>query len=177
MRAIAHRLDNISAMLNILALSGAVLAVLIMLGSAGWQVVARYVLDQPPIWTEELARFAMVWGGLLGASCAFRAKSDPNLFAEAQNRTGATGRVFALVRTAGVLAFITPILWFSIFGANMNPARGYLTRLMGRQAETMDVPMVVFGVAIPIAFTLILVHLLADLALHFTTDTNPEQSK
>ena len=30
------------------------------------QVVARYVFSEPPGWTEEGARYAMVWSGLLG---------------------------------------------------------------------------------------------------------------
>lgn len=35
-----------------------------------WQVFTRFVLHDPSSWTEELARFALVWVGLLGASHA-----------------------------------------------------------------------------------------------------------
>ncbi len=164
----AHQLDRFSHQLNRLALWGAVLAVLIMLGAAGWQVIARYLLSQPPVWTEELARFAMPWAGLLGASCAFRTHSDPTLFVNMQKKIGQLGLVLSLIRTFGALAFITPILWFSFFGANMNPARSYIARLAARNAETMDLPMTVFGIAIPIAFTLIFIHLLAHLAQRLT---------
>ena len=135
-----------------------------MLGAALWQVVARYALDQPPAWTEELARFAMVWVGLLGASCAFRIRSDPVLFPSMRKTRGALGALLAMVRSIGVLVFVSPILWFSLFGPNMNIERGYLSRLIGRQASTMDIPMVVFGAAIPIAFTIIIIHLVAQLA-------------
>lgn len=175
-RAVAHLLDRLSRGLDRLALWGAVLAVLVMLGAAGWQVVARYILAQPPVWTEELARFSMVWAGLLGASCAFRGRTDPTLFPEARNKTGRLGALFAAVRALGVLAFITPILWYSVFGANHNPARGYIARLMGRQAETMDAPMVVFGIAIPIAFTLIFIHLMAELAMQLVDDRTDDRS-
>lgn len=163
MSALARRIDRVSHALHGLALWGAVAAVLVMLGAASWQVVARYALAQPPAWTEELARFAMVWAGLLGASCAFRTGVDPSLFPGMRARGGGFGRVMALVRAAGVLLFIAPILWFCVFGPGMNPARGYLARLAGRQAETMEVPMLVFGAAIPIAFTLILIHVAAHL--------------
>lgn len=168
MRAMALWIDGVSRRLDRLALVGAVGAVLVMLGAAGWQVIARYVLAQPPVWTEELARFSMVWGGLLGASCAFRAMSDPTLFPNALDRRDGVGKLYAIVRAFGVLAFISPILWYSAFGLNNALGRGYIGRLMGRQAETMDVPMVVFGIAIPVAFTLILLHLIADLALRLT---------
>lgn len=174
MRAAALTLDRISRNLDRVALVGAVIAVLVMLGSAGWQVVARYALAQPPVWTEELARFSMVWAGLLGASCAFRAMSDPTLFPGARDRTDGIGKIYALIRAVGVLVFISPILWYSVFGLNNTIARGYVGRLMGRQAETMDVPMVVFGIAIPIAFALILLHLIADLTMRFSKTATEE---
>jgi len=36
------------------------------------QVFARYVLEQPIHWSEELARFVMIWLGLIGASVVFK---------------------------------------------------------------------------------------------------------
>lgn len=175
MRQAAIALDRLSAGLDRLALWGGVVAVLIMLCAAGWQVVARYLLAQPPVWTEELARFSMVWGGLLGASCAFRAGFDPTLFPQMRLWRGRGSTALALIRAAGAAAFIAPILWFSFFGPGMNPARGYIARLSGRQAETMDLPMVVFGLAIPIAFTLIALHIAASLAMQATEETPTQQ--
>lgn len=163
-RRIAQGLDRLSVQLNRVGLVVAVLAVLVMLMAASWQVIARYVLAQPPAWTEELARFSMVWGGLMGASCAFRFKADPTLFPEALLLRGPLGVVTTLIRSVGVLIFVSVTLWFCIFGAGMNPARGYIARLAGRQAETMDVPMLVFGIAIPIAFSFIIIHVFADIA-------------
>lgn len=168
MRALSNLLTGLSDALNRVALLGAVLTVVVMLAAAGWQVIARYLLNQPPIWTEELARFSMVWGGLLGASCAFRFRRDPTLFPNALATSGVRGLVYTLIRAAGVLCFAVPILWFSLLGPGGDPARGYLARLLGRQAETMALPMVVFGMAIPIAFALILLHVLADVAAAMT---------
>ncbi|MEM7303180.1 MAG: TRAP transporter small permease subunit [Pseudomonadota bacterium] len=174
MRKLALKLDRLSQALHTIALWGAVLAVVFMLGAACWQVVARYALAQPPAWTEEIARFSMVWAGLLGASCAFRLGSDPSLFPEMRNRTGLVGRVLSLLRFLGVLGFVAPILWYSFFGPNMNPARGYVARLAGRQAETIDLPMTVFGIAIPLAFSIIFLHLIARLAIDLTADPDGE---
>ncbi|WP_372609542.1 TRAP transporter small permease [Aquicoccus sp.] len=174
MRAISDTINRLSWGLNRVALVGAALAVALMLAAAGWQVIARYLLNQPPTWTEELARFSMVWGGLLGASCAYRFQRDPNLFPNALQARGVRGLVFTLVRSFGVLCFVLPILWFSFFGPGVNPARGYLARLAGRQTETMDLPMVVFGIAIPLAFTLILFHVLADIVTALSNLGNDE---
>lgn len=164
MRALARILDRLSASLHTIALWGAVCAVLVMAFSASWQVFARYLLDAPPVWTEELARRAMVWAGMLGASCAFRAQADPTLFPAMRQVTGRAGLGLALVRAAGVLAFAAPVIWYSVFGARMNPARGFIGRSLDRQAEMLDVAMIWFTAAVPLAFCLIVLHLLADIA-------------
>jgi TRAP-type transport system small permease protein len=43
------------------------------------QIVARYVLQDAPPWTEEGARYCMVWSALLAATCAFYEGADPAL--------------------------------------------------------------------------------------------------
>lgn len=43
--------------------------------SITWQVVSRYALGEPSLWTEEFARFAMIWLGVLGASYAYVIKA------------------------------------------------------------------------------------------------------
>lgn len=170
MKTMAIWLDRLSARLNSLALWGAIAIVGTLVVVAMWQVIARYILAQPPIWTEELARYLMVWGALLGGSCAFRSHADPSLFPAQRNIGGLT----SLLRALGAFIFIAPILWYSIFGLNGNIGAGYIGRLLGRKAETLDLPMAVFGMAIPIAFALILVHLLADLALHLSGQKSSE---
>lgn len=164
---IALKLDRLSVQLNKVGLATAVAAVMVMVASASWQVVARYLLAQPPIWTEELSRFSMVWAGMMGASCAFRFKADPTLFPDALKMTGPLGAMTAIVRNLGALIFVGTTIWFCIFGPGSNPARGYIARLASRQAETMDVPLLVFGIAIPLALTFIIIHALADLASLF----------
>jgi len=168
MRALARIVDRFSAGLNRIALWGAVLAVLVMVFAAGWQVVARYLLDAPPVWTEELARRAMVWAGMLGASCAFRARLDPTLFPAMRAVRGVPGMALALIRGVGVLAFAIPVIWFSLFNARMDVSRGFLGRSLARQAEMMDVAMIWFTAAVPLAFVLILVHLVAGLMIRAT---------
>ena len=43
-----------------------------MVGSVVWQVLSRYLFVVPAAWTEELARFLLIWIGMLGASYAYR---------------------------------------------------------------------------------------------------------
>ena len=165
MRRAALGLDRLSHWLNSIALWG---AVLVMVFAAGWQVVARYALQAPPVWTEELARRAMVWAGMLGASAAFRAGIDPVLNAGALQIRGLAGKGMALIRAAGALLFVTPVIWFSLFGPNMNMARGFLGRSLERSAEMIPISMVWFTAVVPLAFALIVLHALADLAMRLT---------
>jgi TRAP-type C4-dicarboxylate transport system permease small subunit len=51
-------------------LLAAMLAALV--ASLAWQVFGRYVLDRAPSWSEELARFLMVWITMLGAAAVTR---------------------------------------------------------------------------------------------------------
>lgn len=39
-----------------------------------WQVFTRFVLPEPSSYTEEIARFLLIWIGLLGAAHAYRLK-------------------------------------------------------------------------------------------------------
>lgn len=39
-----------------------------------WQVFSRFVLQDPSVYTDELARFAFIWVGLIGAAYAFGQK-------------------------------------------------------------------------------------------------------
>ncbi|MDO9526996.1 MAG: TRAP transporter small permease subunit [Gemmobacter sp.] len=177
MRAVAITLDRLSVWLYRIALTGAVIAVLVMAFSAMWQVIARYALSAPPVWTEEAARRAMVWAGMLGASCAFRARLDPTLFPGMVAIQGRLGLVLALIRGVGVALFALPVLWYSLFGPNMTFARGFLGRSLERTAEMIPVQMIWFTAAVPIAFALILLHMLAGLAMRLASLPQAEDLK
>ena len=44
-----------------------------------WQIFTRFLTDSPSSWTEELARFLLIWIGLLGAAWAFRKRAHLGL--------------------------------------------------------------------------------------------------
>lgn len=162
MRGAATVLKSVSGALDRAAMWGAVAALVVMVLSAGYQVVARYIFDAPPVWTEELARRAMVWAGMLGATGAFYRFADPNLFPGLLAVGGVRGKVMAAFRLAGVTIFALPILYYSLFGPNFSFDRGFIGRTLVRKAEMMGVSMAWFTVAVPLAFLIIVVHALAQ---------------
>jgi len=56
-----------------------VVLVAMLVASVAWQVFSRYLLADPSPWTEELARFLLIWVGMLGASYAFSTKAHLGL--------------------------------------------------------------------------------------------------
>ena len=153
-----------SALLDRLCRWGGALGLVLMVLMIGLQVVARYILADPPAWTEEAARYAMVWSGLLGATVAFRGGLDPVLLRLAAFDTGGLRRVGAGLRGLATLLFLGPIWYFCLFGPNYDITRGYIGRSMLRTTEALGVSMAWFTSALPLAITVILIHMAAGLA-------------
>ncbi len=59
-----------------------------MVGSVVWQVLSRYLFVVPAAWTEELARFLLIWIGMLGAAYAYRQGSHLGIDLLANKLTG-----------------------------------------------------------------------------------------
>lgn len=51
----------------------------LMVVDVTWQVLTRFILTDPSSFTEELARFTLIWIGLMGAAFAFRRHSHLSL--------------------------------------------------------------------------------------------------
>jgi len=119
-----------------------------------FQVVARYLFQSVPVWTEEAARYCMVWGGLLGATAAFRADSDPRLIHPPKSGSRWKIAVAAWIRSAGVVVFLGPVLFHS---------ERFLMRAWHRSSEALDIPIMWIVLAVPLAVSVIFFHLLAKL--------------
>jgi TRAP-type C4-dicarboxylate transport system permease small subunit len=151
------RLAGAATMFFLVALVGAVMV----------QVVARYILNSPPPWTEEMARYAMIWAGLMGATLSFKRRFDPALINREARARQRGPRAAMLAAIAGafqglvVMIYLLPILWHSFFGPNMNPERSFLMRHSRMTAETLGFPTVLVAIAVPLMAIFILVHLAA----------------
>lgn len=56
-----------------------ILAMIAIVAVVCWQVFSRFILRAPSSSTEELARFLLIWIGVLGASYAYRTKAHLGL--------------------------------------------------------------------------------------------------
>lgn len=101
--------ERISAALNRVCALLAVSFTLAMTGLVLMQVMLRYALDAAPWWTEEAARYCMIWAGLLGATVAFHDRMDLVLFS-GDSGSPALRSVRSAARNAAALVFVVPLL-------------------------------------------------------------------
>ncbi|UOD51520.1 TRAP transporter small permease subunit [Orrella daihaiensis] len=152
--------QRLSAFVDRVADVTAGVAIVVLVAAVMLQVVARYVFQSPPPWTEELARYAMIWAGLIGATMSFKRRFDPALFS-AVPRNPWLAIVAGLIQSLTVLIYLIPILWFTFFGPNMNVNRGFLLRHSRITSETLDITTFWVAIAVPIMIIFILIHLVA----------------
>lgn len=140
----------------------AVFAVCVMFVTVVVQIIARYVFSAPPVWTEDVARYAMVWTGLLGATLSFKTQSDAVLMQSVFPKPPhILGTIALAIQSAAVLTFILPVIYFCFIGLRGGFAKGYLARQSGLTADTLGIPMVWISVAVPVSMIIILIHLCA----------------
>ena len=144
---ISYGLDRICRTASIGFLSLMLLLVL-------FQVLARYIFQSVPVWTEEAARYCMIWGGLFGATIAFRGDKDPRLIQPPTTGSKAWVISATWIRTLATVVFLGPVLYHS---------DRFLARGWHRISEGLEISMAYITVAVPLTVVIIFVHLLARL--------------
>lgn len=97
-----------------------------------WQVATRYLLRDPSSVTEELARFGLIWLGLLGASYGFGRRAHLAIELLPRNRivelvVAASVTLFAvLVLVVGGLRLVSATLALGQTSPALRLERGYL---------------------------------------------------
>ncbi|MDB4053167.1 TRAP transporter small permease subunit [Octadecabacter sp.] len=154
----------------------AVFAVCLMFVTVVVQIIARYAFSSPPVWTEDVARYAMVWTGLLGATLSFKTQSDAVLMQSVFPDSPHGLAFFAkAVQSVAVLTFILPVIYFCFVGLRGGFAKGYLARQSGLTADTLGIPMAWISVAVPVSMIIILIHLFARWAGDDTVEDTTAQ--
>lgn len=139
--------------MGLLVLIGAVMSVIVML-----QIFFRFVVHVPFPWSEELARYLMIWMGMLGAFVALREGRHigVSLFVERlPEALGCKVMMFVQVATIVFLAIVARQGFsLAIFNSTqLSPA--------------MQIPMVFPYMAIPVGTTLMILELVAGLLQEF----------
>jgi len=136
-----------------------------------WQVFSRYALRAPSSLTEEIARFQLIWLGLLGAVYTFRNRMHVGIDIFVSPLTGKRRLAAELVALISVLIFAAFIL---IYGGGRLVQ---LTHELNQTSAALGVRMSYIYSILPISGILMCLY-----ALHFIADVifkgkihNPDQ--
>lgn len=108
-----------------------------------WQVLARYILQNPSSWSEELVSYLFAWMALLGASLVVGERGHMNIPIVVE-RLGEKGRkFFAIFGELVALAFSGVIL---VYGGIQ------ITSLaMGQMTSSLGFPIGIFYIILPLS--------------------------
>ena len=139
-------------------LSRALIAIMaVMVLNVLWQVFTRYVTGNPSSITDELARYLMIWIGILGAAYV----SGKNLHVAIDilpSRTNSkTQEKLKSIVTVLVILFV--LFAFVIGGSRLV----YLSYILGQQSPALQIPLAVVYSILPISGLLIIFYKASDL--------------
>lgn len=140
-----------------LAISLALLMLMLVL-SISWQVASRYLVREPSAWTEELARFLLIWIGMLGAAYGYRTHAHMAVDILAEKLSGQWRMVLKLLITLTVLLFATTVM--IVGGAKLVQ----LTLELNQISAALGVKMGLVYLVIPVSGGLITFYGLLDLS-------------
>jgi TRAP-type C4-dicarboxylate transport system permease small subunit len=131
-------------------------ALVVMLGSMLYQVFGRYVLDHAPSWSEELARYLMVWLTMLGSAAVLRSGGHISVTTLTDSLPPRALAVVLGLRDAALVATSGILAWWGMLFAEMNGVQ---------ESAAMEIPMSVPYAALPAgALLIVVIVLLARLA-------------
>ena len=117
-----------------------------------WQVFSRFVLRSPSNFTDELARYLFIWLGLLGA--AYAAGRHQHLVVDAFTMRLSPRAQWRLRQLSAVLLALFGLLVLVGGGARLV----YITWVLGQRSASLQVPMALVYLALPISGALMVVY-------------------
>lgn len=148
MKTIANALDAILRPVLILLMVA-------LVSSVSWQVISRYIFSSPSSWTEEVARFLLIWIGVLGAAYAFRTGVHLGLDVLPKKLSGTAARVLKLFILLMVMIFAVGVLVIGGFSLVS------LTWELKQYSAVLGLPIAVVYSVIPVAGVLICLYAVA----------------
>lgn len=105
----------------------------------------------------------MVWGGLLGATLAFRRGDDPAIVTVDERARGFAAVAAKVAIAATLVIFVVPILYYSLFGSNFDWTKSFMMRSAARTTPGLGISLAWIAASIPTCCAILLVHLAARL--------------
>jgi len=147
-------MKSITRILDVILPKALILLMLLLVGAVLWQVISRYVFGSPSSWTEEMARFLLIWIALLGAAYAFRSGMHLALDVLPRKLEGKSARMLKLFTIFMVVLFSATVL----VGGGVSLVS--LTWELRQYSAVLGLPMSLVYVVIPVSGLLICLYAL-----------------
>ena len=129
----------------------------VMVVNVLWQVFSRYIVGTPSSFTDELARYLMIWVGILGAAYVSGRKMHVAidiLPSRSGKKTRRKLRAFVYL-----LVILFALLAMVIGGVRLV----YISHILGQRSPALQIPLALVYTVIPISGLLIMYYKLNDL--------------
>jgi TRAP-type C4-dicarboxylate transport system permease small subunit len=130
-----------------------------------WQVVTRFILPEPSTFTEEVARFLLIWISLLGGAYVYREHGHLgfDLLAKKLSIKQST-KLFQLCSALVAIFAVTVLI---IGGGNLV----FLTWSLGQLSAVLNIPMAFIYMVIPLSGLIFLLYSIYFMIM--ASSTNP----
>ena len=143
-----QNLDKIISWLLIVLMGSMVLNVT-------WQVLSRYIFQNPSSFTDELSRYMLIWLGMLGA--AYVAGQNQHLAIDIVLRKLEGKAKMKLQILINVLIMVFAIAAMILGGSNLV----YITYMLGQKSATLQIPLAYIYGIIPASGILVVYYQIA----------------
>lgn len=148
-------MENIRNKINkILIIFSSIVLILLVL-AVTWQVISRYILNNPSTVTDEFSRFSLIWIGLLGATYSFGIKAHLSIDLVLTRLSFHKQMILKFLIVGLSLIFI--LLVQIIGGSQLS------LNTMGQLSPSLQVPMGIVYSILPISGVINLLYMLIDL--------------
>jgi len=130
-----------------------------MVADVTWQVLTRFVMSQPSSYTEEIARYLLMWIGLLGAAYAYRRHAHLGLDIVTRSMRGTNAAIAQKIADALCLFFAVTVM--VIGGWNLVS----LTWELNQLSAALEIKMAYIYSVLPISGMLIVIFALERILL------------
>lgn len=150
MEDIRDKLNRVLEVILIMLLS-------IMVLNVSWQVFSRYVLANPSSFTDELARYLMIWLGVLGT--AYVSGKRLHVAIDILHSQLSLSSQKTMQKVIFSIVILATFLIFIIGGSRLV----YLSYLLGQKSAALQIPLYLVYVCVPISGACIIFYKINDL--------------
>jgi len=122
-----------------------------------WQVFTRFIIGSPSSFTDELARYLMIWLGILGAAFVSGRNMHVAIDVLALKSSNKTQKKLKLI----VYSFIIVFVFFVMVVGGFRLV--YITYTLNQYSPALQLPLAVVYFAIPLSGILIIYYKISDI--------------